>query len=266
MAAPGESRTYSLHTPHEGAFVINSYGATLGSEASSGNLGIGMFGQLNVQPKEAKIYRSQVTEEELRLATTGFVEGDCAFDLAGDPIGVHGVDCNPGGQPIIDYEATYPNAEPWISEGKAGLPILNMLTASNELVHSDINAIIVGSNPDGTFPAATYPLEGAGNKVPNLPNRLEPFREFSSIYHDEQANTQVFPNWYNDPVLGYTLAGVKDAFMINYGSGGIGSEIIANRLHTGPRPAKGIGPRALDVRDFQRGRPISDGARLSDEV
>jgi hypothetical protein len=35
-------------------------------------------------------------------------------------------------------------------------------------------------------------------------------------------------------VLGFTLAGVKDQFMINYGSGGIGSEIIANRLHTGP--------------------------------
>ena len=26
-------RTYTLYTPHEGAFVINSYGATLGSEA-----------------------------------------------------------------------------------------------------------------------------------------------------------------------------------------------------------------------------------------
>jgi hypothetical protein len=30
------------------------------------------------------------------------------------------------------------------------------------------------------------------------------------------------------------LHGVKDAFMINYGSGGIGSEILANRLGVGP--------------------------------
>jgi hypothetical protein len=252
LVGPGASTTYTLYTPEEGTYTVNSYGATLGSEANGGNLGMGMFAQLNVQPKGARMYRSQVTEEELRLATLGTVPSDCTFNPDDTPVGVHGVDCNPGGQPIIDYEKVYPGvaavgdaacdaANPtdpvgavFCKEGKAGLPILNMLTAADELVHSDINAIIVGSNPDGTFPPSTYPLESAGNKVPNLPNRLEPFREFSSIFHDEQANTQVFPRWYQDPVLGYTLAGVKDAFMINYGSGGIGSEIIANRLHTGP--------------------------------
>jgi hypothetical protein len=64
LAAPGQSRIYELYTPHEGAYIINSYGATLGSEANGGNLGLGMFGALNVQPKGARIYRSQVTEEE----------------------------------------------------------------------------------------------------------------------------------------------------------------------------------------------------------
>ncbi|HEX9225142.1 MAG TPA: hypothetical protein VF885_00625, partial [Arthrobacter sp.] len=158
-----------------------------------------------------------------------------------------------GGQPIIDYEAVYPATNPdgtpsvWVAEGKAGLPILNMLTATRELVHSDINAIIAGPDADGTwktkcplpgqtgdFPDCPYPLERVGKNNPQLPNRIEPFREFSSIYHDEQTNVQAFPAWYKDPVLGYTLHGVGDAFMINYGSGGIGSEIIANRLHTGP--------------------------------
>jgi hypothetical protein len=229
MAAPNEERIYNLYTPHEGTFTVNSYGATIGSEASSGNLGIGLFGQLNVEPVGAKLYRGQLTEEEMRLATVGTVPSDC---VAGQVVGV---DCNPGGQPIIDYEAVYPNVEPWISEGKANLPIINMLTAANELVHSDINAIIAGPNADGSFPNSTYPLESTGTaNVPNLPNRLEPFREFSSIYHDEQTNSQVYPLWYNNPVLKYTLAGVKDQFMINYGSGGIGSEIISNRLHTGP--------------------------------
>jgi len=228
LVAPGGSITYNLYTPHEGAFTINSYGATIGSEASGGNLGIGLFGMLNVEPVGARIYRSQLTEEEMRLATVGTVPSDC---VAGQVVGV---DCNPGGQPIIDYEAPYPNVEPWIAEGKAGLPIINMLTAGNELVHSDINAIIAGSNADGSFPPSTYPLESVGKNVPNLPNRLEPFRELSSIYHDEQTNSQVYPQWYQNPVLRYTLAGVKDAFMINYGSGGIGSEIISNRLHTGP--------------------------------
>ena len=228
MAAPNQTRTYNLYTPHEGTFTVNSYGATIGSEASSGNLGIGLFGQLNVEPVGAKLYRGQLTEEEMRLATVGTVASDC---VAGDVVGV---DCNPGGQPIIDYEALYPNVAPWTLEGKAGLPIINMLTATNELVHSDINAIIAGPNPDGSFPPITYPLESAGKNVPSLPNRLEPFREFASVFHDEQTNSQVFPQWYQNPVLRYTLAGVKDQFMINYGSGGIGSEIIANRLHTGP--------------------------------
>jgi hypothetical protein len=213
LVGPNQSITYHLRTPHEGAFVINSYGATLGSEASSGNLGMGMFGALNVQPKRAKMYRSQVTEEELRLATTGYTAL---------------------GQPIINYEATYPDNEPWISEGKANLKILNMIT-DGVLQHSDINAIIVGPLADHSFPNDTYPLESTGGaNNPQLPNRLEPFREFTSIFHDEQTNSQVFPKWYADPVLSHTLAGVRDSFMINYGSGGIGSEIIANRLHTGP--------------------------------
>jgi len=228
LVGPGGSATYTLYTPHEGTFVVTSYGATIGSEADAGNNAIGLFGQLNVEPKGAGIYRGQLTEEEMRLATTGAVASDC---IAGDVVGV---DCNPGGQPIIDYEALYPNVEPWTSEGKAGLPIINMLTAANELVHSDINAIITGPNADGSFPPSTYPLESVGKSNPQLPNRLEPFREFASVYHDEQTNSQVFPRWYSNPVLQYTLAGVKDQFMINYGSGGIGSEIIANRLHTGP--------------------------------
>jgi hypothetical protein len=109
-----------------------------------------------------------------------------------------------------------------------------------ELVHSDINAIIAGPDADGSWyskcpgPDCPYPLESVGKKNPQLPNRLEAFRDFTSIYHDAQTNSQVFPNWYNNPVMSHVLHGVGDAFMINYGSGGIGSEIIANRLHTGP--------------------------------
>ena len=67
-----------------------------------------------------------------------------------------------------------------------------------------------------------------------MPNRLEPFREFTVAFHDEAQTNQAFPGWYTDPVFKHTLHGVKDAFMINYGSGGIGSEILANRLGVGP--------------------------------
>jgi hypothetical protein len=240
---PGGEATYMLHTPHEGAFIIKSYGATIGSESNSGNLAVGMFGALNVQPKGARLYRSQVTEEELRLATVGTVPTSCT----GAEGEISGVDCNPGGQPIIDYDAVYPRFEDdgvtetvWVDEGKADLPILRMVTGADgrtgELVHSDINAIIAGPDADGTWnsvcngtdnPACPYPLERKGYMNPVYPNRTEAYREFTSQYHDEQTNSQVFPNWYNNPVMRHVLHGVKDQFMINYGSGGI-------RLRTGP--------------------------------
>ena len=212
LVAPGQSATYTFLAIEEGTNLVVSDGATFGGEASGGNVGVGLFGAVNVQPKRARMYRSQVTEEEMRLATIG---------------------TTPTGQPIVNYEAAYPNAEPWIAEGKAGKPILNMLDG-NVLWHSDINAIIMGPNADGSFPPETYPLESVGKRNPAYPNRLEPFREFASIWHDENAVAQAFEGWFNDPVLGHTLHGVRDSFMINYGSGGIGAEIIANRLGVGP--------------------------------
>jgi hypothetical protein len=263
LVKPNGYITYRLHTPHEGAFVINSYGATLGSEQSGGNLGVGMFGALNVEPKGARMYRGQLSEEEMRLATNkhGYVASndlDCDVDPSDpyyDPV-AYAESCNPGGQPIVDYEATYPNDcsgdvddldkddgldGVWCQEGKAGLPILNMIH-EGYLVHSDINAIIMGPDDDGSWrdecqlggENCPYPLEAVGNVNPVYPNRHEAFREFTSVFHDEQTNSQVFPQWYQHPILGFTLDGVPDAFMINYGSGGIGSEIIANRLRTGP--------------------------------
>jgi manganese oxidase len=113
----------------------------------------------NVEPKGASFYRSQVTEEELRLATRGKTAD---------------------GQPIIDYAAKYPSSvenadgstspSVWAREGKGGAPVLAMLDASNTLVHSDLNAIVVGPNPDGSFPRSTYPLESVGKRNPTVPN------------------------------------------------------------------------------------------------
>ena len=36
------------------------------------------------------------------------------------------------------------------------------------------------------------------------------------------------------PAFQFTLNGVKDGFMINYGSGAVGTEVVANRLGVGP--------------------------------
>jgi manganese oxidase len=209
----GQTRTYRLYAEKEGAFVAQSYGAPFGGEANQGNSANGLFAQVIVEPKGARIFRSLVTEEELRLATTG---------------------TTPAGQPKIDYEARYPDVEPWIAEGKSGLPVLNMLDG-NAIVHSEIDAIVAGPNADGSFPPETYPLESVGKRNPTVPNRLEPFRDFASAFHDEVAAAQAFPGFFDhDPVFSYIMHGNRDAFMINYGSGGIGAEILANRLGVGP--------------------------------
>ncbi|MBI2316421.1 MAG: hypothetical protein HYU75_05215, partial [Betaproteobacteria bacterium] len=215
VVAPGGSATYKYFAPPgtRGTYLADSYGATFGGEASAGNTGQGMFAAVNVEPRGARWYRSQVTEEEMRLATAGTTAA---------------------GQPIINYEALYPNVEPWITEGKAGKPILNIRDA-NAIFHSDLNAIIAGPNADGTFPPSTYPLESAGKRNPAVPNRLEAFREFTVIFHDEASVGQAFPGFFDaNPVTQRILHGVRDTFMVNYGVGGAGAEIIANRLGVGP--------------------------------
>ncbi len=222
LVPPGSAATYRYHAPREGAFLVTSLGASFGGEGTAGNSGQGMFAVVNVEPPGAAFYRSQVTEEELRLATRA--------SAGGVPL------TTPEGHPVMDYAARYPSAEPWLSEGKAGLPVLNMLDGS-QLVHSDLNGVITGPNPDGSWPSgpgAPYPLERVGLRNPTVPNRLEPFREFTVVFHDEMTVANAFPRFFLDPILKHTLHAVGDVFQVNYGSGAIGNEIIANRLGVGP--------------------------------
>ena len=117
---------------------------------------------------------------------------------------------------IIDYDATFP-----LNHSRAGLPVLEMLLG-NRIVHSDLTAIIGGEFLDG------YPDN------PVYPKREQPFREFVIIYHDEIGARQAFEKIFDDRELHHTLHSVRDAFAINYGTGGIGAEILANRLGVGP--------------------------------
>ena len=212
LLAPGASGSYTLYAEKEGVFVALSDGAVFGGEGTAGNMANGLFGQVVVVPKGGKTYRNTLTEEEMRLATSGRT---------------------PTGQPIVDYAARYPNREPWISEGKAGAPIIAMIDG-NQIVSADTDAIVMGPNPDGSFPPSTYPLERMGWRNPALPNRLEAFRDFSASFQDEAVAAQAFPGYWRDPVFAHVLAPVRDAFMINYGANGVGSEVIANRLGVGP--------------------------------
>ena len=177
----GGTKTYKLYAEKEGAFIVTGSG-TFGSDANQGNSSNGLFGQVIVEPAGAKIYRSQVQEEEMRLVAD--VNRNGVLDAT---------EKTANGQPkITNYESTYPTTAPWSTEGKDGLPILNTMKCSTskvcEIVHSEINAVVAGPNADGTFPAGTYPLESKGKRNPTIPNRLEPFRDFASIFHDEPAN------------------------------------------------------------------------------
>ncbi|HEU4386218.1 MAG TPA: copper oxidase, partial [Blastocatellia bacterium] len=204
LVPPGGTTTYTFYAEHEGSFMLRSTAANTGGEGDSGSLSDGLFGSVNVQATGARWYRSQVTKNDLDLATTGHTAA---------------------GQPIINYEAVYPAGNP-----RAGTPILNMLQ-NNEIVHTDINAVIAGSSPagatQGRFPTGTF------RSTPVNPDRDQPYREFTVMYQDEIGAVQAFPQFY-DPVLEHTLHSVRDGFAINYGTGGIGAEILANRIGVGP--------------------------------
>src|SRR5258707_15858369 len=94
LASPGAARQYQLYVKNEGTFLLY----TMGDTSTQGDqLARGLFGALNVEPAGAQGYRSQVTQQDLKLATKTI---------------------SPDGHPVIDYDAKYGNAT----------PILNMLT------------------------------------------------------------------------------------------------------------------------------------------
>ncbi len=200
LVAPGDTATYTFFAEREGNHLLYSSAATTGGEGDGGSVSMGLFGSVNVEARGAEWYRSQLTAKELEYATTGKTAA---------------------GHPIINYDAVYPAGHP-----RAGTPIIRMLD-NNQIVHTDLNAIITGPNK-GRFPAGTY----RANAVE--PDREQPFREFTVIYHDEIKAVQAFPQFFEDHILSHTLHSVRDSFAINYGTGGIGAEILANRLGVGP--------------------------------
>jgi len=202
LADVGQWATYTLYADHEGEHVLNSGGTTVGGEGDGGQINPGLFGAIIVEPRNSRWYRSQVTRADLALATTGMT---------------------PGGYPILNYEAVYPVGHP-----RAGVPILNMLNGI-EIMHTDLTAVITGSaaNSGGSFAAGSFP-----DNI-TYPDRLQPFREFTIIYHDETGAVQAFPEFEQDKWR-HTLQSGRDAFAINYGTAGVGAEVLANRLGVGP--------------------------------
>ena len=210
LAAPGGTRFYTFYAEREGTYLLHSNGALIGGEGDNGHISAGLFGAVNVEPRGSIWYRSQVTRQEIDWATQ-------EDEKTGGPA------LTPGGHPILNYGAVYP-----LGHKFAGTPILEMLSG-NEVIHSDLTAIIAGTGTGGRIVPDPY----AGKEVYVVPERNKPFREFTIIFHDEIAAVQAFPQ-FQDKVLSHTLHSVRDAFAINYGTGGIGAEILANRIGVGP--------------------------------
>ena len=196
LAAPGETKIYTWHAKAEGGYLLYSMAAAAGGEGDGGQLGLGLFGSVNVEPHGSVWYRSQVTGDQLKAVNVG---------------------TSRLGTPVIDYKVHDEN----------GIPILEMVKPSDnpdaalELVHSDINAIIdVRKNGENC-----ENIKGPGSSCG------EPFREFTVIFHDEITAVQAFAQLENedDPI-----SALKDGMAINYGAAGLGAMVLANRAGKGP--------------------------------
>src|SRR5262245_6612265 len=257
---PPQTQTYNLFAREEGTFLFY----TTGDTSSLGDQLIrGLFGALNVQPAGAEWYRSQVTADELAQATYNANNlgsntlncpnpANCVLTITGPPARQVKVKKAPSGQlytldnhPLINYGAV----------DKNGVPILKMLNANNQIIYSDLTAIITGPNA-GRFPGTTGPnnpeppcnaennpaLNPNNAKIdplfctnPAAPDRKQPYREITTIYHGAliPVVAQAFPV-FTDPATSGTVTAGDDAFAINYGTGGIGAEVYANRIGVGP--------------------------------
>ncbi len=290
LAGLSGSQKYTLFARQEGSFLLY----TTGDTSSEGKqLVRGLFGALNVQPANAEWYRSQVSADDLLLATYNANRPDqvppgslvcgaavaspgstpCTFTVGGKSVKVlktpdfsSGTSTIKGGylqtldnHPLIDYNAAYPKTRldgtPLPSE-LVGRPILKMLDGGNKIVHGDLTAMITGPKA-GRFPggngdpnkqdppcnAENNPALGTGPvdplfcQNPASPDRKQPYREITVIYHGAlfAVASQAFPV-FSDTAgnIKQTLIAGQDAFAINYGTGGIGAEVYANRIGVGP--------------------------------
>jgi manganese oxidase len=272
LVAPGQTGTYTYYAKAEGNYLLYSF-----DDADPGQLASGLFGAVNVEPEGAEWYRSQVTHDQFQSVTfmvsqmpasnrelswkleprldqnkqqervmmggvqqnvqnliTEQIQPEDKHTTTIMPVvaGANGFVRTMSGHPLINYDAMGPDQK----------PVLSMLNpphvaagGTGAIVYTDLTAIITGPYAD-RFPFNSNGPQFRNN--PALPDRREPYREFSIFYHMNNQITQAFSAQYNptNGVTGFgnTIGNGQDGFAINYGSGGIGSEILANRLGVGP--------------------------------
>ncbi len=184
LAEPGTSKTYTWYARQEGGYFFYSAGALAGGEGDGGQLGLGLFGSVNVEPQNSVWYRSQVTYGDLTGTKTSS--------------SVHYDD--------LDYKK------------------LAILDGDNRIVHSDLNAIIYQTDKTNETP------EICAKRSPGSSCGMS-FREFTTIFHDENKVFQAFAELSDE---GNPISAIADGMAINYGSSGVGSVVLANKKQIGP--------------------------------
>ncbi len=198
LVAPGASRTYRLRADEEGTFFAYSPAATSGGDGNGGSIHAGLFAAVHVEPQGSVWYRSQVSEAEMPAATSSDVPKFDGVDLSRFAI----------------------------LDGK-------------EIIHSDLNAVI--DMRRAFQPKELMCLDEDGKPYEVCGDRKKSFREFTAVFHDESGAIQAFEEFDTDDTkpdadkaLAKSLHSVRDGFAINYGTAGLGAEILATRKKVGP--------------------------------
>ena len=117
LAMPGQRVMTRWLAAKEGTYFAYSTAAPVGGEGDGGQIGLGLFAAVNVEPAGSLWLRSQITHAQMLKLRQG------------TPAGEH-----PGAQ-LRYFEEEEINGQ--------RRPILHMLDAQRRIVHSDLNAIIV---------------------------------------------------------------------------------------------------------------------------
>lgn len=193
LAKPRQTVVTRWRADREGAYFAHSMAAPVGGEGDGGQIGLGLFAAVNVEPANSRWYRSQVTHDDLKYVTK---------ERSGDRHPYRDID--------YDRERTV---------GDRPLPVLAMLDKDKNIVSSDLNAIIVLDERSPSRAKNSACEHGAYGSTCN-----RPFREFTVIFHDEVHAQQAFPELAdeNNP-----LHQVRDGMGVNYGVASMGVATLA---------------------------------------
>ncbi|MBV1796526.1 hypothetical protein [Siccirubricoccus sp. G192] len=192
LAKPGQRAVTRWRATKEGTYFAYSTAAPVGGEGDGGQIGLGLFAAVTVEPAGSVWYRSQVTEAELQAVARPALNGRHPYAALD-----YGKERSIGGRPV---------------------PILAMLDSENRIVHSDLNAVVVAPEPPGRGEPAACRDAMFGSSCGRS------FREFTVIMHDEVHAAQAFAELEdeNNP-----LSLIRDGMGINYGVASMGSLVMS---------------------------------------